>query len=94
MMVDKRTRQLTVLCGIMAAWRGEHDEAIKICEALPELVPEERTRQQCENIFSILLDNRRLTQPSYSPCEALLETLNTAPPIEVSASINEMYVRG
>lgn len=75
MTLSKRTRQLLVLCGLEAAWHCDPARATPVMEALEELVPDAGTRRQCEDIFAVLLDNRRLTQPSYSPCDALLTVL-------------------
>lgn len=79
MNMQRSTRKLLVLCGIAAAWRGERQNAESVASALPLLVSDEETRQQCEKIFAVLLDNRRLTQPSYSPCEELHRVLEETP---------------
>ena len=71
MKMMRSTRKLIVTAGIAAAARGEIQPAINISAALPLLVRDDLVREQCEKMFSILLDNRRLTQPSYSPCEEL-----------------------
>jgi hypothetical protein len=91
MSMDKRTRQLLVICGIAAAWRGDNSQAESIRLALPELVSDMVIRDQCQTIFSVLLDNRRLTKPDYSPCEELFEALAAAPP-KKTAPFNKMSV--
>ena len=75
MKLSSSTRRILVMCGIAAASRYQYSHAQPIVAALPYLVPRQQTRQQCEQIFTVLLDNRRLTQPSYNPCEELQNVL-------------------
>lgn len=76
MTLSRLDRQLIVSAGITAAWLGKRDAAAVILEALPWLVRDIDTRHQCEKIFAVLLDKKRLTQPSYCTSDALLEALS------------------
>lgn len=71
--MNKKNRQLIILCGLSAGWRGETEVATHIHKSLDEFIPDAPTRQKTDRIFMVLLDSRRLTQPDYGLCHRLLE---------------------
>jgi hypothetical protein len=69
----RSTRRLLALCAIAAANLRRFDEAAIIFTALQSQIDDTETLAGLKKILDVLVDKRRLTEPSYSPWENFVD---------------------
>ncbi|MEA1063789.1 DUF1039 domain-containing protein [Apirhabdus apintestini] len=70
--LPRSLRRLLVMSALAAANHRLSQQACCLRDALPWLIPDAGTRQQCDDILALFLDSPYLTSPDYNPLEQLL----------------------